>query len=180
MKRVLAIGSITTLGILLIAASLAFAYGPGMGWGYPMMGGPGYGPGGGPGYGCGQAFDDDDGPATFIPAEKQEAAQKLFAAHREKVAKLRQQMFAKRGELDQLLASPESDERKIDAAVDDLGGIRSQIIKEQIRFGRQFQKEIGVPFPSGYRSGPMAGGGGPGGCPGAGWDGPRGGRMMSW
>ena len=106
MKRAVMAGAL--VGVLVLAASAALAWGPGWGRGY----GVGY------------------GPAVAAPnlgAEQAAKLQKIQSDRYAEVAKLRNELFAKRTELQALFREPNLDRAKIEAKQKKLAALQAQL-----------------------------------------------------
>jgi len=121
MKKVLAVTAVLTV---LTLGAVAFAHGPG--WGYGHMMGPGYGPMMGPGYGYGPGACG--GPAACFGTD--EESQKFF----EETADLRKELHEKRFEYMETLRTPGADRKK-------LAGLEKEI--------RELQEKIWEKAPRG-------------------------------
>ena len=114
-KTIVAIGLV---GAMALSAATAFAWGPGGGRG--MGRGYGYGPGQGPGY----------GPAVAAPnlsADQVAKLQKIQADRYAEAAKLRNDMLAKRLELQALFRAPVLDQAKIAAKQKEITALQAQL-----------------------------------------------------
>jgi Spy/CpxP family protein refolding chaperone len=131
-------GVIAGIGAVLVAASLAYAQGPGFGWGPGYGRGPGWGPGG---YG-----------GADLTAEQRTKLDKLRQDHWAALAKLREQMVAKRSEV--LAARRAGDTAKADAIAKDLNASYTEQARERDDFHAAMAEVTGVETPAGPGFGP--------------------------
>lgn len=128
--------------------------GQGYGPGY-MMNGPGYGPGymmNGQGYGPGYMMN---GPGYYQASPEQQAAyQEVYGKYGPKFEKASEAMWAKRAELDALLAQPKVDRKKALALANEIGDLSAEACRTNIEMLVDL-REKGVPF---YGMGMMHGG----------------------
>ncbi len=121
------------------------------------------GPCGGPGYKQHEA----------LAPEKRQKFDEIMKQHFDRVQPLREQMWAKRTELNALSKNPNTTPETISKLVQDMSGLRGQMIKERESLRSSLEKEVGI---SGF--GPGRGFGGHGDCGGYGdgpwFNGPRG------
>lgn len=104
MKR--AVMAVGLVGLLVLAASVAFAWGPGWGRGY--------------GYGSGLA-------APNLSAEQVAKVQKIQSDRYAEMAKVRNEMFAKQAELRALFREPTLDQAKIAAKQKEIAALQAQM-----------------------------------------------------
>jgi protein CpxP len=109
MRKTVVVGAI--VGVLALSAATAFAWGPGWGRGY------GYSP-----YGAGPAVV---GPT--LNAEQVAKIQKIQGDRYTEMAKLRNDMFGKRAELQALFREPTLDQAKIAAKGKEIEALQSQV-----------------------------------------------------
>ena len=109
MRKTVVVGAI--VGVLALSAATAFAWGPGRGRGY------GYSP-----YGAGPAVV---GPT--LNAEQVAKIQKIQGDRYAEMAKLRNDMFGKRAELQALFREPTLDQAKIAAKGKEIEALQSQV-----------------------------------------------------
>lgn len=169
MKKILTLGG----AALLITALALPAFGRGPGWG----GGPGGGGwGGGPAYDCPNYYGRSQSNLTD---EQRNQLAELGRKYYDSTAQLRTQMWAKRGELQSLLASPNPDPEKARTLQKDLSELRSKMAQERLNFTLEERKinpdaRFGGGYGRGYGRGMgrgpgmghgrhMGGGFGPGG-----------------
>ena len=106
MKRtVVALGLV---GVLVLTASAAFAWGPGWGRGF----GPGYGPG---------------SAVANLSQDQIAKIQKVQSDRYAEMAKVRSDMFAKRAELQALFREPNLDQPKIAAKQKEIAALQAQM-----------------------------------------------------
>ena len=106
MKRtVVALGLV---GVLVLTASAAFAWGPGWGRGF----GPGYGPG---------------SAVANLSQDQIAKIQKVQSDRYAEMAKVRSEMFAKRAELQALFREPTLDQPKIAAKQKEIAALQAQM-----------------------------------------------------
>ena len=145
MTRKTMVALIVAVG-LMVAGATVFAYGPGGGWGGRGMMGQGMmGAGPGWGYGLDNKFYQD-------------------------TAKLRNDLYQKRLELNGVLAAPKVDEAKAKALQTEVNKLRSEMSDKTLAAQLEFRKNNPDAAAQGY--GPGAGQGwgrGPQGGPGQGW-----------
>ncbi|WP_022661310.1 Spy/CpxP family protein refolding chaperone [Paucidesulfovibrio longus] len=122
MSKKTTIASLTVIAVLALSA-MAFA---GQGWhhGYGMMNGYG------PGYGMMNGY----GPGAQIAPEQQEAFQKIFDKHQEKMEKLRNEMWSKNLELNALTESGKADKSDIRSLVAEISKVREKMQVERESF----------------------------------------------
>ncbi len=163
MKKMLTLG-----GIALLIAALAipaFARGPGWGGGYGGRwgGGPGYNC---PGYGYGPS-------GANLTDEQRNKLAELERNFYESTAQLRNQIWAKRGELQTLLNSPNPDPEKARTLRKELSDLQGKMAQERLALNLEERKidpnaGFGGGYGRGYGRGSGRGGfGGP--CPGGGY-----------
>ena len=137
--------------LVLLVAGFATAHGPkgGSWWGgHQMMGGSGWGHG----QMMGETSGDYapcarwGGESNALPAEKREAAEKLYREHREKAQGIQEQLYAKQTQLRGLLADPKADAKQVKALTGDINTLRSDLFTEQVAFKQAFAKETGISF----------------------------------
>ncbi|MEW6667942.1 MAG: Spy/CpxP family protein refolding chaperone [Thermodesulfobacteriota bacterium] len=164
MKRLMTVGAV----ILVVTALAMPALARGPGWG---RGQGGYGPGYGncPGYGAWDQNLTDEQRAQIDALHK-----KFF----DSTATLRSQVWAKQGELQAIMSSPNPDVEKAKALQKDLSNLRAQMAQERLslqleerkinpdaRFGGWGRGHgRGGPGPGMRYGRGMMGGYGPGGC----------------
>jgi Spy/CpxP family protein refolding chaperone len=106
MKRTVA--ALGLAGVLVLTASAVFAWGPGWGRGF----GPGYGP----------------GPAVAsLSADQIAKIQKIQSDRYAEMAKVRNEMFTKRTELQALFREPTLDQAKITAKQKEIAALQAQM-----------------------------------------------------
>jgi Spy/CpxP family protein refolding chaperone len=106
MKRTVV--AVALVGLLALTASMAFAWGPGWGRGY----GYGYGPG---------------VAAPTLSAEQVAKIQEIQNDRYAEVAKVRNEMFTKRTELQALFREPALDQAKIAAKQKEIAGLQAEM-----------------------------------------------------
>lgn len=151
MKKILVI-----VGILALAAVVAIpvmAQGPGWGRGSHM---PGYW-GGGPGY-----YGNQGAGYGNLTDEQRTQLDNLYRKFYEDTAGTRSQLWAKRGELNALLSSPNPDPEKAKALQKDINDLRSKMEQDRLALNLEVQKispdtRYGGPM-GGYGYGPWGGG----------------------
>ena len=131
--RTLRILALSGLAVL-ITAALAFAQ-PGMGRG--GYGPGGYGPGGCPGWGNGVQ-------AQNLTPEQQQKFDQLFEAHQKRTFALRQDIWAKKTELNALSGNPNTKPERISQLVNELKDLRAKMFAERESFQSALKKE-GLP-----------------------------------
>ncbi|GAB6177412.1 hypothetical protein JCM16814_23030 [Desulfobaculum senezii] len=156
-KKNTTIAAFVAVAVLTLAA-VAYA-GPHHGQMRGQMGGHGWGQG----Y-CGQGYQ-------ALSPEQQQKADAIAQQFYQDTKPLREQMYAKRAELEALLASPNADQSRIDAVTKDIANLRSQLFEKRVKFRQQMGNETGIRMPMGrgYGHGGYHRGGGGGGyygnCP---------------
>jgi len=146
---------------LMMVVSVASAQGPG--------GGPGYGPGykqqkGD--FGQGPRIGREQGPRGFfsnLSPEKQEAVKKIMDEYRAQAAPRRAELKARKAELEWRLSDPATDQKTIDALVDQINDLRGKQFKERVAHQQKLAKETGV-YGFGMGGGHGRGGRGGGSC----------------
>ena len=114
------------VGALVLAASAAFAWGPGWGRSFGPYGyGPGYGPPawaprGGPGYGPGL-------PVANLSADQTAKIKKIQSDRYAEMTKLRTELFTKHRELATLYREPTLDRGKIAAKEKEVAALQAQM-----------------------------------------------------
>lgn len=134
----------------------------------PGAGGPGMGAGMGPGYHMGQGW------AQLTP-EQQAEIQKAHAEFLNQTLALRQNLAAKRAELQTLYAQPTPDQAKIKALSDEIVDLGAALAKKRNEFRAKYPNAYGWGMGRGGRGGF---GGGCGGFGGGRMGGGYGGGMM--
>jgi zinc resistance-associated protein len=151
-----------TVGILALVALIAvpvMAQGPGWGRGRHMQGYSGGGPGSGWNYGAGYGNLTD---------EQRTKLDNLYNKFYEDTASTRSQLWSKRGELNALLSSPNSDPEKAKALQKEINDLRAKLSQDRLALDLEVQKinpdaRFGGWGPmAGYGYGPRGGGYGPG------------------
>ncbi|RLB19988.1 MAG: hypothetical protein DRG71_10420 [Deltaproteobacteria bacterium] len=135
---------ITITGILVLTAVIAypvFAWGPKWGGMHRGMGYRGHGPGycwqGTPAYGA-------------LTPEQQTKLDKLQQDFYNETAKLRSELWAKRGELNALLSSPNPDEQRVKELQAQINELRNQLSQKRLDFDLQARKIVpNTPGPYG-------------------------------
>lgn len=153
MKKVLTLGGVA----LLIAALALPAFARGPGWG----GGPG-GRGGGPAYDC-----PNYGPAgANLTDEQRNQLTELNKKFYDSTAQLRNQLWAKRGEFQTLMSSPNPDPAKAGALQKELSDLQAKMAQERLNYSLEERKiNPDARFGAGYGRGSGRGGYGRGqGC----------------
>ena len=171
---------IALFGILVLVGAIAvpvMAHGPGWGRGHHM------GWGGGPG----QGYCGDYGPgAGNLSEEQRTQLDNLNKKFYDETARLRNEMWTKSRELNDLLNSPNPDADKARALQKEITGLRAQLAEKRLNFeleerkiapdarygygyGRGYGKGYGWGYGGGYGHhmggyGHHMGGYGPGGC----------------
>jgi zinc resistance-associated protein len=150
-KKYAALTAAVGLAALISTSALAA---PGMG-----PGGPGMGPGAHMGYGWSQ-----------LTPEQQAEAQKAHAEFLNQTLALRQNLAAKRAELQTLYAQPAPDQAKIKALSDEMVDLRAALAKKRNEFAAKYPNAFGPGMGRGrgFHGGGMMGGGGGGGMMGGG------------
>ncbi len=129
MKKALA-----TVGILALAALIAvpvMAQGPGWGRGHHMQGYWGGGPGYGRNYGAGYGNLTD---------EQRTKLDNLYNKFYEDTASTRSQLWSKRGELNALLSSPNSDTEKAKALQKEINDLRDKLAQDRLALDLEARK----------------------------------------
>ena len=138
---------------VLVASSVAQPFGMGK-----PGGGPGEGPGGGPDMGAPHERFRGGGPMErleqFLPPEVRESAKTLLMEHRKAVYPLRERVKGKKHELNALIATPATSDEAINKLVDEINGLRAQILKADVAMRKEFFKATGVPLPEKPGRGP--------------------------
>ncbi len=147
-RKTFSILTVTAVLAALLVSGTAFAY---------NHNGDFDGPCGGPGYKQHEA----------LAPEKREKFDEIMKRHFDRVQPLREQMWAKRTELEALSKNPNTKPETISKLVQDMSGLRGQMIQERESLRSSLEKEVGI---SGF--GPGRGFDGHGDCGGYG-DGPR-------
>lgn len=154
MKKNHTVAVLVALGVFALAA-VAYA-GPHRGNGHGQGWGRGY---------CGQGYQ------TLTP-EQQEKADAIAQQFFKGTQSLRQEIYAKQAELEALLASGETNQRRIDSTIDELTALRGQLMKKRVEFRQQMAGETGFRIPMGHGGRGMGMGyhnyGGNNDCPGYG------------
>ena len=163
--------TLTVLGIVLLIAAFAypvFGRGPGWGRGYHMMG-DGYGGhmmgnwGRGPGYGG--TYNRENSNLTEDQAKELDTLDRKFT---DETADLRENLWAKSGELNTLMNSTNPDAVKAKALQGEISDLRSQMAEKRTGYELEARKiNPDTSYGSGYgrggrgmRGGPMMGYGG--------------------
>jgi len=140
---------ITITGILVLTAIIAypvFAWGPR--WG-GMHGQPGYW-----GHGPGYCWGGQTSYGNLTP-EQQTRLEELQQDFYNETAKLRSELWAKRGELNALLNSPNADEQRIRQLQAQLNDLRAQLSQKRLDFqleARKIAPNATIPYwGPGYR-----------------------------
>jgi Spy/CpxP family protein refolding chaperone len=120
MKRTMV--ALGLVGALVLAASVALAWGPWSGRGVGPFGrGPGYGPPYGPGV-----------AGINLSADQIAKIQKIQSDRYAEMAKVRSEMFAKRAELQALFREPTLDQAKITAKQKEIAAIQAQMQEKAV------------------------------------------------
>ena len=124
MKRIMTVGAVIL--VVTALAMPAFARGPGWGGGPGGRGGQGYGPGTNcPNYGAGDQNLTEEQKTQLSNLQK-----KFF----DSTAQLRNQLWAKRGELQTLMSSPSVDVDKARALQKELSDLQAKMAQERLSF----------------------------------------------
>ncbi len=151
-KRIIIVVGATLLVLLVAGFATAHGTGGNSWWGgHQMMGNSGWGHGQMMGETNGNyaPCDRQDGNDAAIPAEKSEAAQKLYQEYQKKAQGLQEQLYAKQTQLRGLLADPKADTRQVNTLTKDINTLRGDLFTEQVAFRQAFIKETGVTFRQG-------------------------------
>ncbi|WP_051693980.1 periplasmic heavy metal sensor [Desulfohalovibrio reitneri] len=157
------ITAILALGLLAAVPAMARNHGgPGHGSGYGH-GGPGYGHA--QGYGCGGPGSMRGGPGYGGPAlttEQQKTFDQIIDKHQEKLFQLRQDIWAKRTQLDALTRSGQADPGKVEQLTTEISDLRGQLFQERQAMRRELNQKLGDvaannSYGRGYHRGPHHG-----------------------
>ena len=94
---------------------------------------------------------------TYLPADKQEIARKIWLTEGRAIFSLRETMQAKRHELNALQNMPNPDEKAVAAVTKDMGAMLEKLLMAQFAFQQKLEKE-GIPTWRHPVMGPMMGG----------------------
>lgn len=118
------------VGALVLAASAAFAWGPGWGRGFGPPGyAPGYGP---PAWAPGVGFGYGPGlPVTNLSADQIAKIRKIQSDRYAEMAKLRTDLFTKQAELRTLVREPTADQAKVAAKQKEVTALVTQMVERR-------------------------------------------------